>query len=651
MASKVLDPIDILLEMGIDLDDLSDQDYLGALKEAIATIEFKTSGKGDERSVALREEVIKLRRPKVKRTKISAEAFKKGTAIGGFKKATAIGDKKGGALTVRPSSSLVPSSLKPEENEESVEEDKKEKKESVVKILSDISKTVNSILKTLKQKNKLDKKTSKQDRLKAERDKRALAEKNLEKRFTSIKNFAQKMIKPLMGPFDALMNFIKNIILGKIVLGIIDWFGNPDNQQKVQSFIRFLKDWWPALITAVLLFATPLGGIIAGIVTTLTVATGKLLTLLPKLLKFLTSPLVIGLGLFAVGAAVPALLPETVKDDADKQADKAAEEKGSAQAAEDIRNQKNKTGGGLFSFLTSEQDERREQAERLETGKEKRYGLFGEIKPKGMKDGGKVPGSGPNKDTVPAMLAPGEFVVKREAVQKYGVDTLTSMNSMTKSLPSYEGGGAVDERKFGKKSESLMPIIGPPLMESKMSGMPDIGGGGTNAPTSQAKERTIDAGVIGEVFGAFKKIAINPQIILEKAKSILPLHSGEVKESSGIDVPGATADRQTINVSPKEYVITGETVPKIRYKTFRGVAALDKIVADADSNSTPAKLGMRSERMIPGAPMRSGPMINVVPMQAPAGGKEVIDPSGSILPNFSAGTGSSLKARSLGVIR
>jgi len=645
MASKVLDPIDILLEMGIDLDDLSDQDYLGALKEAIATIEFKTSGKGDERSVALREEVIKLRRPKVKRTKISAEAFKKGTAIGGFKKATAIGDKKGGALTVRPSSSLVPSSLKPEENEESVEEDKKEKKESVVKILSDISKTVNSILKTLKQKNKLDKKTSKQDRLKAERDKRALAEKNLEKRFTSIKNFAQKMIKPLMGPFDALINFIKNIILGKIVLGIIDWFGNPDNQQKVQSFIRFLKDWWPALITAVLLFATPLGGIIAGIVTTLTVATGKLLTLLPKLLKFLKSPFVIGLGLFAVGAAVPALLPETVETETDEKVDQSVEEKGGQATADALRKEqeeREKTQNPFMRFLTGtimgEDAERKKQIDRAETGKEPVYKNRGGFIPRGT-------------DTVPAMLTPGEFVIKKDAVQKYGVDTLTSMNSMTKSLPSYEGGGAVDERKFGKKSESLMPIIGPPLMESKMSGMPDMGGGGTNVPTSQAKERTIDAGVIGEVFGAFKKIAINPQIILEKAKSILPLHSGEVKESSGIDVPGATADRQTINVSPKEYVITGETVPKIRYKTFRGVAALDKIVADADSNSTPAKLGMRSERMIPGAPMRSGPMINVVPMQAPSGGKEAIDPSGSILPNFSAGTGSSLKARSLGVIR
>ena len=57
MASKTLDPIDILLELGIDLDDLSEQDYLSALMEAIATIEFQTKGKGDERSAALREEV------------------------------------------------------------------------------------------------------------------------------------------------------------------------------------------------------------------------------------------------------------------------------------------------------------------------------------------------------------------------------------------------------------------------------------------------------------------------------------------------------------------------------------------------------------------------------------------------------------------
>ena len=45
-GAKTTDPIDILLEMGIDLDNLSEEeDYLSALKEAIATIEFKTGGK------------------------------------------------------------------------------------------------------------------------------------------------------------------------------------------------------------------------------------------------------------------------------------------------------------------------------------------------------------------------------------------------------------------------------------------------------------------------------------------------------------------------------------------------------------------------------------------------------------------------------
>ena len=63
MASRTTtDPIEILLEMGVDLDDLSEQDYLSALMEAIATIEFQTKGKGDARSVALRKEVVKERK-------------------------------------------------------------------------------------------------------------------------------------------------------------------------------------------------------------------------------------------------------------------------------------------------------------------------------------------------------------------------------------------------------------------------------------------------------------------------------------------------------------------------------------------------------------------------------------------------------------
>jgi len=160
------------------------------------------------------------------------------------------------------------------------------------------------------------------------------------------------------------------------------------------------------------------------------------------------------------------------------------------------------------------------------------------------------------------------------------------------------------------------------------------GGGGTNALTNQAKVRSIP-GMLGSLFDSFRKKEIDPQTIL-----------GEVNESSGQNLAGATADRQLVKVQPGEYILPVDTVTALG-----GPAALDKIVAQTDSNSTPAKLGMRGQRMIPDAPMMSGPVINVVPMEAPSGSKEAIDPSGSILPNFSAGTGSALKARSLGVVR
>ena len=91
MASRTsTDPIEILLEMGVDLDDLSEQDYLGALMEAVATIEFQTKGKGDARSAVLRKEIIEVRKKrkatdpkfKARKTKISAGTFKKGSATG-----------------------------------------------------------------------------------------------------------------------------------------------------------------------------------------------------------------------------------------------------------------------------------------------------------------------------------------------------------------------------------------------------------------------------------------------------------------------------------------------------------------------------------------------------------------------------------------
>lgn len=46
----------------------------------------------------------------------------------------------------------------------------------------------------------------------------------------------------------------------------------------------------------------------------------------------------------------------------------------------------------------------------------------------GFNKGGKVPGRG-NKDTVPAMLTPGEVVMSKPAVEKYGAKKLLGMNA------------------------------------------------------------------------------------------------------------------------------------------------------------------------------------------------------------------------------
>ena len=67
----------------------------------------------------------------------------------------------------------------------------------------------------------------------------------------------------------------------------------------------------------------------------------------------------------------------------------------------------------------------------------------------GYNKGGQVPGSG-NKDTVPAMLTPGEFVMSKGAVNQIGVDNLKEMNAAgggtnQPKLMKFAGGGSVPE--------------------------------------------------------------------------------------------------------------------------------------------------------------------------------------------------------------
>ena len=72
-----------------------------------------------------------------------------------------------------------------------------------------------------------------------------------------------------------------------------------------------------------------------------------------------------------------------------------------------------------------------------------------------MSDGGNVPGSG-NKDTVPAMLTPGEFVMNKESTAKIGVQNLMKMNAnMSKGALGGVLGGALGGVLGGAKKLAM----------------------------------------------------------------------------------------------------------------------------------------------------------------------------------------------------
>ena len=427
MAAKTTDPIDILLEMGIDLDNLSEEeDYLSALKEAIATIEFKTGGKGDERSAALREEVIKVRKsrraadPKIKakKTTIKPENL--------FERSVTPKQK---ALST---SAIVPYRSPESEEEEGVKKKRASRKTSDP--LKDILKSVNSILATLKGQNKVTKKQAERDRKDAERAKRGAQEDDLEQ--APLKKFfdgAKKLAKPAIGFFESIMKFIMNVLIGRLLVKILAWMGDKENQKKMKAIIDFFKVTWPAFLAAFLAFKFGLLGFMGGLIGLIGRFIPKILGLIPKMLKGLKTlamgnPMATAATAVVAGTAIAAIAANqdgtaVIKDP----------ENPDKSQADEIREFGGMTGAPISGDML------------------------------GFNLGGLIPGSGPNKDSVPAMLTPGEFVMSRGAVQKYGSDTLAGMNAMgggtnepssIGTILGYNGGGLVDEKAQRPKTSA-----------------------------------------------------------------------------------------------------------------------------------------------------------------------------------------------------
>ena len=346
--------------------------------------------------------------------------------------------------------------------------------ESTEKIVEEINQKLDDLIATIREEQKLEEKSLEKERVSAERDKRSKEENKLESGFTVLKKSAEKILKPVKGIFDRIFDFIKKIILGNVLMKIIDWFADDENQGKIKTIFRFIEDFWPALTAAVLLFGTGIGGLVKGIIGTVVKLTVGLLKVVPRFLKFFATPLGAALGI--VGGAAAGLIAQATTKSNDPEAKE-------GQTQLDDTMELGGTTGDPMSVLGARE----------------------------YNKGGFVSGGGPNRDTVPAMLSPGEFVMSRGAVQRYGKSTLESMNSVgggtnvpviNQSFVTYAQGGGmmpystvntVNESKLKKRTNEEKKMMEAPEKPSSGSfglppGVPGLmgGGGATNVLTEQA---------------------------------------------------------------------------------------------------------------------------------------------------------------------
>lgn len=159
--------------------------------------------------------------------------------------------------------------------------------EGILDIVKSIGKILTSIHKTLLTESNLSKKQFESDRKNTERILRTSREDKLEERENGVIETAKKILAPFQSIFDRIIRFLVFTILGRAFKVFMDWAGDPKNKGKLTTIGKFLKDWWPALLNAWFLFATPLGAFTRTIIGTIAKLSFHLAKFaIPKLIKF-----------------------------------------------------------------------------------------------------------------------------------------------------------------------------------------------------------------------------------------------------------------------------------------------------------------------------------------------------------------------------
>ena len=409
-----ISPVKILSDLGYELVELeTPEDYLSALMEAIVSLQG-AGGSGRARADILQEELIRVRK---ERKKAAPSAGMKAT-------------KK----------TISPSKFFDKKEQKSLPMGKGEMGGAIVKV----AEGVDSIVETLKAEKKQDKKHFSFLRNMAERFKRRREENKLEfKVFDGLKKTATTLLAPMKSAWQKMLDFIGNVILGRVLFKILEWFGNKENQGKLQSIIKFFKDWWPVMLGGYLLFGNALTSMVTGLLIKMAMWVPKMLLAIGRLMM---NPYVAAAVLLGGGAILAQQQIKKNRQAFDEQDDD------STLTVEEFQ----EDNQGITNPNEKTADIQPSQGY-VETGSMPGMMNFNK--------GGTVPGSG-NTDTVPAMLTPGEFVMSKGAVQKYGANTLEGLNAAAggTNKPTLMGGYGVSYISPQEAKERLA-ARGMPSME------------------------------------------------------------------------------------------------------------------------------------------------------------------------------------------
>ena len=229
-----------------DASDIDFETYRTLLKEKIAAARMGGS-KMDSGDISyLTNEFLRIRKFKVpegqKKKKIDVKKFVQKTeetrkkserSNNKFLESRKVTPSAAPSQSVKPQMLMLPPAqqLQGGEDDQEFKEQVSKGLENIVPNLDTLQSTMESILGTLKQQALLDKKEEREeDRLEA-KERRVSREKSLEskgkKSGVDDKNLGKKAVKPVKGIFDMLMDFFKNVLLGGALLFLLNVLKDP----------------------------------------------------------------------------------------------------------------------------------------------------------------------------------------------------------------------------------------------------------------------------------------------------------------------------------------------------------------------------------------------------------------------------------------